>query len=237
MTFRYLLIWAVLLTSVSLCQAQEEEEYIQNGTYFAIKGGLSINNQNWERQITTDLLFTPSFDMMAESYDSGSASRVYAQLGFHQRGSALGGFGFRRFASYKFNNVVLELGGRRMALDGEKWDGYYMLGLRGEYTLSTNLSETSNTSVFNLVIDDYVRKFNYGVTIGGGFEYDLGDYKQIFVEVVFSPDLSAQYDQPYEFTVINPFPVVGGSTENITISPQKVRNYSLELKVGYKWLY
>ena len=203
------------------------------GTYYGVKGGLGLNNQNWDRQFNTSLLFTPLVDFFAETYDPGSLSSLYAQIGYHQRGSGLGGFSLNRFATYRFHNVALELGGKRRALDGKKWNGYYLLALRAEYTVSSNLVEEGSQSIFNLALEQYVRNFNYGATVGGGFAFDVAEGNQVFVEMTFNPDLSAQYDQPF---VIGPLPNPFNPQNDIFIDPQKVRNYSLELKFGIKWL-
>lgn len=224
-----LIALAVLLTvSTTLLTAQL-------GTYYGVKGGLGINNQQWTGRVNNQLLFTPNIDFMAETYDPGSWSSLYSQIGYHQRGSGLGGFGFQRFATYRFHNISVEVGGKRKATDGEKWDSYYMLGLRAEYTVSNNLQEEGQASLFNLALSEFVRKFNYGVTIGGGFDYDLGNDRIVFFEVAFSPDLSSQYDQPFQLTFPNPN--TASPLEDISIAPQMVRNYSLELRVGYKWLH
>lgn len=212
---------------------EEEDIYDWATVYYGVKGGIGLNNQNWERGVTTGLLFTPCIDIFAETYDPGSLSRLYAQIGYHQRGSALGAFGLRRVATYRYNNLVAEVGGRRQAFEGEIYTGYYLLGLRAEYTMASNVGESQ--SLFNLTDQAYLRRLNYGATVGGGFEYDLGDGTAVFLEVTFNPDLSAQYDQPVNLIFPNPN---AGQSQNqfVTIPAQRVRNYSLEVKVGYKWL-
>jgi len=221
------------LPHMATAQEDEEDVYDWGTVYYGVKGGLGINNQNWDRGVNTGLIFTPLIDVFAESYDPGSLSRLYAQIGFHQRGSALGAFGFRRIATYTYSNVVVELGGRRQAFENDTYIGYYLLGLRGEYTLASNVGETQ--SLYNLTDEAYLRRFNYGATVGGGFEYDLGDGTSVFLEVTFNPDLSAQYDQPVNLIFPNPN---AGQSQNqfVNIPAQRVRNYSLEVKVGYKWL-
>ncbi len=218
---------------VFLCGLFSVTSMAQEATYYGVKLGLGMNNQNWSGSLNHNLIFSPLIDVFAETHDPDSPSSLYAQLGFHQRGSALG-FNLRNFATYRFNNIALEFGGKRKVLDRDKWDGYYLLGVRVEYTIFTNLGDANNTSLFNLVDEEFVRKFNYGATVGGGFEYELEDEKIFFVEVTFNPDLSAQYDQPF---VLGPFKDPYSSTgRDIYIESQKVRNFSLELKIGYKWL-
>ena len=49
-------------------------------------------------------------------------------------------------------------------------------------------------------------KFNYGLSLGGGWEILLGDYISGLIETSFHPDFSRQYDQPSIISnVIDPF--------------------------------
>jgi len=238
----FLILWLSMAIGVSSYAQDEdyrdddelsEETEIWGTAFYGIKTGVGLNNQNWQRGVTTNLIFTPSFDIFAETYDPGSLSILYAQFGFHQRGSSLGGFGFRNLATYKYSNAVVEIGGKRKALRKEKYTGYYLLGLRAEYTIFDNLG-SATTSLYNFVDPVFVNKFVYGATVGGGFDYQLDDYQTVFVEVSFSPDLSPQYNQTQTFQVPNPFPQNGNPF--VTIPAQQVRNFSLEVKIGYKWL-
>jgi len=236
--FRLVALLLLIVGCVTPTLAQYDDESDENyevefdqGTFYGVKVGVSGNNQNWSQGVQSNLLFTPLIDLYAETYNRGYASRLYSQLGFHQRGSSLGLSSFNNFASYKFSNVALELGGKRLAFDKEQWDGWYLLGLRAEYTLFNNLDQ-STTGAFNVVLEEFVNNFNYGVSIGFSTEYDMGNYQFFFAEIVFSPDLSAQYDQTQEIRFVDPI----NPTQNRIIQPQQVRNFALELKVGYKWL-
>jgi len=204
--------------------------------YLGIKGGMGLNMQRWNN-FERDILFTPFIDVFAESNDD-PLNKLYIALGYHTRGSAVRGFGFNTFAPYRFNNVVLEIGGKRMATVDRKFNGYYMLGLRAEYTANTNLDDVGTTNIFNLVSDVYVNRFNYGVTIGGGFETQLDETKLVFFELTVNPDISRQYHQPESLTIENPNPIPtpNGINPFITIVQQEVRNISLELTVGIKFL-
>ncbi|MEE9437350.1 MAG: hypothetical protein V3V14_00030 [Saprospiraceae bacterium] len=216
--FNILLLAFILTSTIAISQTY----------YYGIKGGLGLNMQKWNT-FQRELLFTPLIDLMVESYDE-MPSRLYAQLGFHTRGSAVRGFGFTAFNAYRFNNIALEIGGKRMITNDKKYNGYYMLGLRAEYNISTNLNSTNTNSLYNLVSDEFVNKFIYGASVGGGFEYEFSENKIIFVELSFNPDLAIQYEQleSYTYTDINGI--------KHSIRPQEVRNFSLELKVGYKFM-
>ena len=204
--------------------------------YVGVKGGMGLNMQKWN-SYERDILFSPCIDLFSETNDD-AINKLYASIGYHVRGSAVRGFGFTTFNPYKFNNLVAEVGGKRMVTTDRETNGYYLLGVRLEYTMSTNLENRAN-SIYNLVSDVYVRKFNYGVTVGGGFELKFGENKILFLEMSVMPDLSKQYEQLESLTIENPNPVAGGpfpSPQFITIVPQEVRNVALELKVGIKFL-
>lgn len=203
--------------------------------YVGVKGGIGLNMQRWNN-FERDILFTPLIDVFSESNDD-PLNKLYASLGYHTRGSTVRGFGFNSYNPYKFNNLVLEVGGKRMMSTDKTYNGYYMLGLRAEYTLSTNLDQVGTTNIYNLVSDVYVRKFNYGVTLGGGFEMAWGTNRVLFIEASVNPDLSKQYEQTESLTIENPNPTPNPITTNpfITIQPQEVRNVSLEIKIGVKF--
>ena len=204
--------------------------------YVGVKGGMGLNMQRWN-SYERDILFTPFIDVFSESNDD-PLNKLYASLGYHTRGSAVRGFGFQSFNPYRFNNLVVEVGGKRMLSVDKKYNGYYMLGLRAEYTISTNLNGRIANSIYNLVDETYVNKFNYGATVGGGFEMEMGETRVAFLEVSVNPDLSKQYEQQETLTIENPNPVPSPfpQPQFITIVPQEVRNVSLEVKVGIKFL-
>lgn len=201
--------------------------------YLGVKGGLGLNMQQWNG-FERDILFTPCIDVFSESHDD-ELNKLYASLGFHTRGSTVRVFGFNSFNPYKFNNLVFVVGGKRMVTTDKKVNGYYMLGLRAEYTLFTNLENRGNT-IYGLVDDAYVNRFNYGVNVGGGFELALGEDKVVFFELTVSPDLSRQYEQLETVVIENPFQSPFNPSDTYTIRPEEVRNVSLELTVGIKFL-
>ncbi len=207
--------------------------------WFGFKGGLAMNNQSWgdgsaSIGINRNALFTLNGDIFAETLDKDNKGALYAQLGFHTRGSSLRYFSnfydFRTNVKYKFHNIVLELGAKKSLELDEKMNAYFILGIRGEYTIGNNLG--SLTSFGELISPDYIRKLNYGVTFGGGFERNLTDMSNIFVEFSIQPDLSFQYEQfPLE-NIRNPWI----PNERITLPLTQVRNLSIEAKIGIKFL-
>ena len=203
--------------------------------YYGVKGGLGLNMQRWNN-FERDILFTPLVDLYVESHDD-PINKLYASLGYHTRGSAVRGLGFQSFNSYRFNNIALEVGFKQMLSVSKKYNPYYMLAGRLEYTVNTNLDGGGpQFSLLNLVDDNFVNRLNYGLTIGGGFEFQWDDTKVVFIEASINPDASRQYDQPSTVVISNPNPSQFNPNQTITITPQEVRNVSLEVKIGIKFL-
>lgn len=202
--------------------------------WFGPKGVLSFNLQQWNG-FQRDPLVNFNGDIYIETAEEFTRSFLYAQLGYHTRGSStrfniLNGGTFSQ--GFEFNNLVLELGAKQKLKTVENKGPYYLLALRGEYTLGTNLSAFNQFQSPYFPVDDFVRKFNYGVTIGGGWEFEFSEFIGGLIELTINPDLSKQYDQQQPiFNVINP-----QTNQTTTIQPRSVRNLSFEVKFGMRFL-
>lgn len=204
--------------------------------WFGPRGGLDLNFQRWnntERQT----LIAPHIAFFLETYNPESPSSFYGSLGYHTRGSAVNYTFLDGFATnaYRFNNIVFATGAK-VVLDMEsKYRPYYILGARAEYTISTNLD--TYASVQNSVIhptDAFVRRFNYGLTVGGGFETTFSGLVEGFIEFAIHPDVSMQYDQPpLSNVVVTRF---NSTQDRINLPQRQIRNLSLEITVGIKLL-
>ena len=206
---------------------------ISQSFYFGPKAGIGLNTQQWNN-FDRDPLFSFFGDVFIESYDEGSPSSLYAQLGYHTRGSSLrlATFNSGFFSNaFKFNNLVFAAAAKRVLSSSKNTKPYYLLGIRGEYTLSTNLNDFTEYQSIFYPIEFYVNKFNYGFIVGGGFDFKMSDLYGAFVEFVISPDISLQYQQPAIPNVINPYN--GRST---TIGERRIRNLSLEITFGMRFL-
>lgn len=202
---------------------------------FGPKLGATVALQNWngfDRQPA----FLYHIAAYIESYDETSTSALYAQLGFHKRGSAernrfINNFNqvFDQRNSYQFNNISAQFGGKRILSENGNFKPYYIIGVRGEYTLNTNLEQYTAGTLSQFAgyfpVDVFVNKFNYGFTIGGGFQRELSEHLGGAFEISINPDISKQYNQPPIPNVIDPFNV--GNTR--TLTEQQVRNISIEV--------
>jgi hypothetical protein len=213
--------------------------------YFGPKLGPSIGFQRWEN-FQQSPLFTYHGAFFIESYSEDNPDNsLYAQVGWHNRGSA---FRNQRFISvdgiiynvptknFIFSNAVLAVGGKRKQKINKKANSYYIIGLRGEYTVLTNLSEyDSFNQYFNQPFypdNQFVRKWNYGVTVGGGFEYKLGKMLAGILEFSVHPDLSRQYEQPPLGSIPDPW----NPGNLISIQEKRIKNITLEISLGLRFL-
>ncbi len=202
--------------------------------WFGPKGGGGLGFQNWQNS-QTNALFTPNVDLFIESYSEENSGAVYASLGYHTRGSAIRAFDFngQLFSNqgFKFRNAVAEVGWKKqLAL---QWSSipYFGFGIRGEYTISNNLADYARFANPFYPDKELARKWMYGVTVSGGFEYTLTDLIKGFVELSLMPDLSDQYFQPPLNNIIDPW-----TREKINLQERRIRNVTFEVKVGFKFL-
>ena len=216
---------------------------------FGPKGGLAIGTPRFDGSGTfnNSLLFKYQGDIFIESAPEDATSVMYAQVGYHVRGHA------RRFRSgaydngsgqlvkvdgftenFAFNNLSVGVGfKRRNVLNKE--NAYYAIGIRGEYTMSTNLPDGNTGGIYALYFPtkDFVKKFNFGMTLAGGYEFPFSDLSGAFVEFSVHPDVTRQYFQPgiNNLNITDPF----GQRIN-SIPEQSSRNLSIELTVGFRFL-
>ena len=220
--------------------------YSQSSFAFGVKGGLSIGQQSWNSNATynNSLLFKYHGAAFIETLGRDTTSVLYAQLGYHVRGSA---FRFQNSSGYdvsgnpiniaaytqefQFNNVSLQIGAKRRGVLGSE-HAYYSIGLRAEYTVSTNLQlpPLYVAYAYSSPVANFVNKFNYGVSVAGGYEFPFSELVGGFVELSVHPDISKQYFRP-PFTAYDPFQRV-----NVDVPQQDIRNISIELSIGFRFL-
>lgn len=226
----------------------------QNGTYFGLKGGLTIGTQQWNSFDRNPLLAYHGILSM-ESASGGGEFSLFAQAGYHVKGSSIRRrlFGNPFNASvvslppqkFEFTNLSLSFGAKQVVKEVGNSRLYYMFGVRLDYTLDTNLDEyeqfTERNPVFSGIypLDVYfnetgllgVRRFNYGFLAGGGLTLPFSDFIEGMVEFSVNPDFSLQYEQPSIQNVADPF-----TGQNRTIPERKIRNLTFEISVGVRFL-
>lgn len=217
------------------------------GSAFGIKGGLTIGLQQWEG-FQQDPLFKYHGIVFIESLTEDNAFGVFAQLGYHQKGSAIRNRNFANFNGQVFRPAAREFIFENLSLTGgakQKFPfgngdtkAYYALGIRLDYTIGTNLDiytrELQNNRFYaNFPIDDtqFIREINYGITLGGGIEIPFSELVGTLIEFTVNPDFSYQYEQP---EIPNVPDLITGNSR--TIPERRIRNLTFELTVGFRFL-
>ncbi len=232
MPIRHILL-CCLVCAASISAAQS--------TVFTFLGGLSGGNQKWDNFSNQAMLFKYHGALRIENLSNErDYASVFAQIGYHVRGSRqrfrflFQGGGISNSAiNYEFNNLALILAAKSKRDFGEKHKFYYYGGLRGEYTLNTNLSRLSQVNQFFTIYypsDGFVRKWNAGVSGGAGLELNLRELVGATIEFSIHPDFTRQYQQPAIPNVIDP----NNPGVPITVSAREIRNFSFELSVGLR---
>ena len=211
------------------------------GSAFGVKGGLTMGFQKWN-DFDQQPLFRYHGIVFIESLGDNV---LFAQAGYHVKGSALrnlrftnpisGNIGSVPAQDFQFRNVSLTVGAKKkhnMGTGNSK--AYYMLGLRGDYTINTNLKEYENPNypfITSWPTDSWVRRFNYGMTVGGGFEFPFSELMGGMLEFTLNPDLSKQYYQPAIDNVYDPY-----TGTNRSIRERRITNITLEVTFGLRFL-
>ncbi len=236
---RIILSIAILLAALNFGWSQ--------GSVFGVKGGLTLGVQEWE-SFQQDPLFKYHGAVFIESLPEDNEFALLAQLGYHLKGSAIRNrlaftFNGDVFSAptqeFIFRNLSLVLGAKQKFDMGVSSKAYYLLGIRGDYTLSTNLSEYDRINMACPIYpadDDFaIRNFNYGITLGGGIEFEFAELIGAMIEFSVNPDFSLQYESPR--VEINNSSLCRGSTSSITVIPERrIRNLTFELSAGFRFL-
>ena len=242
---RILLIISLLLGAFTL-QGQ--------GTFYGLKGGMTIGTQQWNA-FDRDPLIGYHGILSIESFPEEGRFSLFAQAGYHLKGSAIRRslFGnpfnssFVSFPSqrFEFHNISLSVGAKQFIADIGSGRLYYLFGIRGDYTLDTNLEEyerfvernqiTVGIYPLNVYFNENqllgVRRLNYGFLAGGGLNFPFSEYVEGIIEFTVNPDFSFQYEQPAIPNVIDP---ISGQTR--TLPERKIRNLTFEITVGARFL-
>lgn len=235
----------IIFLNIFLFSHYHNAQEMSSGFLWGIKGGGTMATQKWG-QWNTQPLFRYHGVAFIESAGS-SKSSLYTSLGYHARGSAIrnlfytdpftGQLSRGSSRPFIFHNIALVAGAKSKREQSEDLGYYYAFGLRGELTVKTNLDriDTEKTQQNYLSayvpIDNNVRRLNFGFDIAGGVEKKISEFTTGFLELTISPDFSRQYQQ---FPIQNVRDPWSGAT--ITIPGQSIRNLTLELSVGMRFL-
>lgn len=213
-------------------------------TAFVVQGGMSMGFQRWDNSFDRQPLFKPHVALSIESVDNeNDKTSVFAQIGYHTRGSAtrlrfFQGAGTLTFSEeFQFNNIALILGGKQKYPLGQRSKYFYYGGIRGDYTLSTNIDElvSAKQNVQLAIFYPFIGAMNrwmFGVSAGGGIEFPFSDLIGGQVSISVHPDFLLQYNQPPIGNVIDPF----NPGQTIAIPERSIRNLTLEITFGLRLL-
>ncbi|MEZ4918578.1 MAG: hypothetical protein R2792_05675 [Saprospiraceae bacterium] len=214
-------------------------------TAYVFKGGASIGLQKWDNSLDREPLFSYHGALAIESVSNDNDySSLYAQIGYHIRGSAIR---FRTYninnpqilgnqftTNFEFRNVALQLGAKQKFDWSPSTKYYYFGGIRGEYNISSNLGEVSNSiSICNpgaLPLQGGEQKFLFGFSVGGGIQFDFAELVGGQLEVSVHPDVTSQYRQGPIPNVIDQC----GQGQTYTIPERRIRNTSIEISLGLR---
>ncbi len=218
------------------------------GSYFGIKGGLTLATQQWNTFDREPLVGYHGI-FSVETLPEQERFSLFAQVGYHVKGSAIrstvwgnpfnGGFNGVPARKFEFYNISLSLGAKQRFSEVGNNKIYYLFGIRGDFTVDTNLDEYTDfvernptfAGVYPIDSYEFIRRINYGFIAGGGFEFPFSEFVEGVLEFTVNPDFSLQYQQPAIPNVIDPFT---GNTR--TISERRIRNLTFEITVGARFL-
>ncbi|HNL39825.1 MAG TPA: hypothetical protein PKL15_14725 [Saprospiraceae bacterium] len=218
-------------------------------TAYVFKGGLSLGSQKWDNS-ERQLLFAWHAALSIESVDNeDDRASLFAQIGYHVRGSAtrfrfvnLNGFpGSAYSEGFRFNNISLVLGAKQkfpVGADGQN-RLYYFGGIRGDYTLSTNIDELGEGNSCAVGVYPFiggVQRWIGGVSAGGGFEFKLGELVGGELQLAVHPDFTLQYRQPPGNITLPGDCTLSGQPMPISLPERKIRNTTVELSLGIRLL-
>ncbi|MBP7821886.1 MAG: hypothetical protein KA010_03105 [Saprospiraceae bacterium] len=211
------------------------------GFAWGLKGGPTMGLQKWDNAFGRNALFKYHVAAYIESLSEADDKNLFAQIGYHVKGSAIQRFPLfnsnsntysQYSTSYQFRNLSLMVGGKmKIPLGANKL--YYSFALRGDYTLNTNLDNQEFQLNLWAPKNVFVNHFMVGLTVGGGVEIMFSELVGGCIELSISPDLSKQYNQPYAIeNVISPY----YPNQLTSIPSQRITNTAFEVSLGLRFL-
>ncbi len=210
---------------------------LAQGTRYGLKIGPSIGLQRWN-YFQNDPLFQYHGALSMESFSEEDPFSFFGQLGYHVKGSATRystpiQFGSQLFEiptdKFLFRNASLVLGVKKK-YPKERNTFYYGVGIRGDYTISTNLKNYEQINQFFPIypFETGVKKFMGGITFNGGMEFAFNEYVGGILEMSINPDVTKQYFQLPINNIIDPY----NPGQKISVSEKSIKNLTIEISLG-----
>lgn len=212
-------------------------------TAYVIQAGPTLGTQRWDNGADRQMLFGRHLTLGFETVDfEENKNALLAQFGYHVKGSATrfnlvnanGGI-FNTFSeSFRYNILSSLFAAKQKkplgANDNNRY--FYFGGIRADYVLSNNVDELIARNPFLSIYYPQagaLNRWTFGVSIGGGLEFNFRELVGGQLTFTLSPDLTNLYNQPPIQNVQNPF---GGTGQNITVSQRRIRNTAFEVSLG-----
>jgi opacity protein-like surface antigen len=217
-------------------------------TAFVFNFGPSAGLQKWDNSQGREPLFQYHASVALETINNEDDRASFVmQLGYHVKGSATrfryfninSGFpGGTYTERFKFNNISLMLGAKQRYDFGNAGTAkyFYFGGLRGDYTLNTNVdnlpnaSNNCNPAAYPLM--GGVQRWMVGFSVGGGMEFAFSELVGAQLQLSVNPDVTPQYRQnaiPNVIDICNPGTIY-------SIPERRIRNTTVELSLGLRLL-
>jgi len=213
-------------------------------TAYIFSAGPSAGLQKWENGGDRQLLFAYNASITAESVNNeDDRGSLFAQFGYHVKGSAnrlrffYQGGDIETFTEeFRYNNLSLLLGAKQKFPAGSAGRNryFYFGGIRSDYTLSSNIDELAGRTPISAAYYPQIGAMNrwiFGVTLGGGIQFEFGELVGGQISLSVNPDLTTQINQP-PITIPDPF--FPGQTTSIPA--KRIRNTTVELSFGLRLL-
>jgi hypothetical protein len=233
---RFVFVFMLTTTFVSRIAAQS--------TAYVFSAGPSLGLQRWDNGGDRQILFAYHASIAGESVNNENDDASFLwQLGYHVKGSAnrlrllFQGGGIETFTEeFRYNNLSLMLGFKKKYPLGNsgRQRYFYFGGLRGDYTLSTNIDELAGSNPFASYYYPQIGAMNrwmFGLSAGGGWQFDISELVGGQITLSLNPDLTAQVNQP-PANISDPF----NPGQTISVSSQRVRNTTIEISFGLRLL-
>lgn len=231
-------VFAFLLTVVLSGQTTAQS------TAYVFNIGPTVGLQKWDNGGDRQLLFKYHFSVAAESVDNeNDNASLFAQFGYHVKGSAnrlqllFQGGGIETYTEeFRYNNLSLLLGAKQKFPAGASGRSryFYFGGVRADYTLSTSIDELAGRNIYGSFFYPQIGAMNrwmFGVSVGGGLQFELSELVGGQITLSVNPDLTSQVNQPPGL-ISDPFNPGGV----INVGARRVRNTTLEISLGLRLL-